>query len=188
VWVDNEDISKLLGTAFGLSITAGDVDSFLLDRVNRSLQYWSTTKVNATGRGTIVNGVLLSSTYFFTSLSGGTQKGVKKVRGAIANYLWSGTMNRSRYKVSWLQCCQTRKAGGINLVNPEDAMTAFMTKWVKKAVEPGNSNLYLMLRFRLERFQPYSGRNWAPSLEFQNFKPNRGLGLGTGLALPGGAL
>jgi hypothetical protein len=45
-------------------------------------------------------------------------------------------------------------------------MVAFMVKWVIKAVEPGDSNLPLMLRYRLTHFQPYSGGRWAPSLEF----------------------
>jgi hypothetical protein len=164
-WAGDADVNKLLGTVFGLSLTSGDVDTFFLDRINKSLSYWSTTKVNATRRGMVVNGKLLSSTYFFTSLWGASLKGVKKVCGVVANYFWSYTMNRSRNKVSWLQCCQTQSNGGVNLVNPTDAMTSFMNKWILKAVELGTSNLHLMLRFRLEHFQPYSGDNCAPSLE-----------------------
>jgi hypothetical protein len=38
-WAANEDVSKLLGTAFGLSISSGNVDSFLLDRINKALGY-----------------------------------------------------------------------------------------------------------------------------------------------------
>jgi hypothetical protein len=86
-WVENHEVSKLLGTAFGLSITSEDADLFFLERINKALQYWSNTKINSTGIGTIVNGVLLSSTYFFTSLWAGTLKGVNKVKGAMTNYL-----------------------------------------------------------------------------------------------------
>jgi hypothetical protein len=142
------------------------VDSFLLERINQSLEYWSSTKINLIGRGVVVNGVLLSSTYFFTSLWGSTQQGVKRVHSAVANYFLSGTASRSREKVSWLQCCQTRKNGGINLINPADAMTALMSKWIVKALESGTSNLHLLLRFRLQRFQPYSGGRWDPSLDY----------------------
>ena len=71
-WVENDDISKLLGMAFGLLITSEKVDGFLLDRINQFQEYWSTTKVNPTERGALVNGVFLSSTYFFTSVWGGT--------------------------------------------------------------------------------------------------------------------
>jgi hypothetical protein len=165
-WATNEDVCKLLGTAFGLSLSAEDSDEFLLARINNSLGYWSATKVNSTGRGIVVNSVLLSSTYYFTSIWGGTKKGVAKIKSVVTNYLWSGTMNRSRSKVFWLQCCQPKDRGGVNLINPTDEMTALMTKWIMKAVEPGDSNLHLLLRFRLKHFQPYSGGRWAPSLEF----------------------
>jgi hypothetical protein len=110
--------------------------------------------------------MLLSSTYYFTSIWGGTKKGIARVKSAVTNYFWSGSMHRSRSKVSWLQCCQPKEKGGVNLINPVDAMMALMVKWILKAVEPGNSNLHLLFRFRLAHFQPYSGSRWAPSLEF----------------------
>jgi hypothetical protein len=76
--------------------------SFLLVQIKKSLGYWCSTKMNSTCRGTVMNGVLLSSTYFFTSIWGGTQKGVLRVRGAVPNYFLSGSMRRSRSKVSWI--------------------------------------------------------------------------------------
>jgi hypothetical protein len=42
--------------------------------------------VNSIGRRMVVNGILLSSTYFFTSIWGGTQKRMSKLRGVVANY------------------------------------------------------------------------------------------------------
>jgi hypothetical protein len=101
-------VSKLLGTTFGLSITTDDADTFLVERINKALQYWSTKKINSIRRGIVVNGVLLSSTCFFTSMWGGTLKRVNMMKGAVANYFWSGVLNWSRTKVSWLQCCQTK--------------------------------------------------------------------------------
>jgi hypothetical protein len=86
-------------------------------------------------------------------------------------------MNWSRSKVSWIQCCQVKGKGGINLVNPANALTAMMTKWIMKVVEPGSSNLHLMLRFRLSHCQPYSGGRWAPNLEYftlPRFQAKRG--------------
>jgi hypothetical protein len=77
--------------AFGLSLTAGNADEFLLNRINKSLGYWSSTKINSIGRGMVVNGVLLSSTYFFTSISGGTKKGVSKVKSTVSNYFKSNS-------------------------------------------------------------------------------------------------
>lgn len=35
--------------------------------------------------------------------------------------------------------------GGLKLINLEDAVVGLMTKWITKALEPSNLNLYLML-------------------------------------------
>ena len=43
---------------------------------------------------------------------------------------------------------------------------AMMTKWIVKALEPGTSNLQLLLKYRLERYQPYSGDRWGPNMDY----------------------
>jgi hypothetical protein len=45
-------------------------------------------------------------------------------------------------------------------------MATLMVKWMMKEVELGSSNLHVLLRHRLEHFQPYSGGKWLPSLEY----------------------
>ena len=54
----------------------------------------------------------------------------------------------------------------MNLINPEDAVTALMTKWLIKAMEPGDSNLHLFLHFRLSQYQPYTSGRWSQSLDY----------------------
>jgi hypothetical protein len=41
-----------------------------------------------------------------------------------------------------------------------------MAKWIVKALEPGNSNLHAMLRYRLGSYQPYQGGKWENDLDF----------------------
>ena len=82
------------------------------------------------------------------------------------NYVAGGKVQRARISVSWQQCCQTKDMGGVNLINPEDVVATLMTKWLTKALEPGDSNLHLFLRFRLSQYQPYSGDRWLQSLEY----------------------
>jgi hypothetical protein len=84
----------------------------------------------------------------------------------MINYLALGGIQRSRAKVGWLQCCQSRSQGGINLVNPKDAVAALMVKWVVKALESGSSNFHVMLRYRLSNYQAYQGGRWTNSLKF----------------------
>jgi hypothetical protein len=142
----NNEVIKLLGTTFGFSFTWKDANGFLLDRIQKSLGWWSSTKINSTRGRPIVNGIFLSTTYFFTSIWVGTKKWVIKVKSAVTNYFWSRSLNRSRSKVSWIQCCQTKNKGEVNLINPVDAMTTLMVKWVIKAMELGTSNLHHLLR------------------------------------------
>ena len=99
-WADEEGVSKLLGAPFGLSLTSKDVDSFLIDKLTKKLVHWSTTRINPTGRSVVANSVLLSSTFFFLSIWGGTKKGVKKIKSAIMNYVAGGRLQRARIRVS----------------------------------------------------------------------------------------
>lgn len=47
-----------------------------------------------------------------------------------------------------------KKYGGLGLVDPEIAKTILLCKWIVKAIEHGKSNLQLMLRYMLARFNP----------------------------------
>ena len=38
------------------------------------------------------------------------------------------------------------------------AKTSLLCKWIVKAMEPGESNLQLMFRYRLVRFNPQKGK------------------------------
>ena len=100
-WADKEGVSKLLGVPFGLALTTKDVDTFLLDKLTKRLVHWSTTKINPIGCSVVANSVLLSSTFFFLSIWGGTKRGVKKIKSTIMNYVAGGKMQRARVRVSW---------------------------------------------------------------------------------------
>jgi hypothetical protein len=165
-WANDEEVSKLLGAPFGLSLKARDVDDFLYERIRKKLIHWSSVQMNPTGRAVIVNSVLLGACFFFFSIWGGTKKGIARIKSLMINYLASGGTQRARAKVDWVQCCQGRSKGGINLINPEDAVVALMVKWVVKAMEPGTTNLHKFLRYRLSMYQPYQRGGWHPTLEF----------------------
>ena len=105
-------------------------------------------------RVVICNQVLLSTLWFFITVWGGSNKILRSIRGAIRNYLWSGKEQLTQTRVSWKVCCMKKKVGGLGLVDPEVAKINLMCKWIVKAMEPGESNLQLMLRYKLARFNP----------------------------------
>ena len=51
-------------------------------------------------------------------------------------------------------------------MDSEAAKIRLLCKWIVKAIEPGESNLQLMLRYRLARFNPQRGRRWGVSLDW----------------------
>ena len=59
-------------------------------------------------------------------------------------------------------------------MDPEVAKTNLMCKWVVKAMQPGESNLQLMLRYRLARCNPQRGRKWGVSLDCFTNKQHQG--------------
>ena len=172
-WANEVDLSKLLGTPFGLNLNIRDVDDFLYRKISKKLDYWSTMRLSLAGRVVICNQVILSTLWFFVTVWGGSNKVLSNFRGAIRNYLWSGKEQLTRTRVSWWECCLKKKKGGLGLVDPESAKISLLCKWVIKTLEPGESNLQLMLRYRLARFNPQRGRSWGWALIGSQVKPTK---------------
>jgi hypothetical protein len=61
-------VSKLLGTPFGLELTLGDINEFLLERIQKKLTHLTAIRANPTRRAVIVNSILLGACYFFLSI------------------------------------------------------------------------------------------------------------------------
>lgn len=149
------------------------IDSFML-RLPKKLDYWSIMKLSLVGRVVICNQVLFSILWFFITVWRGSNKVLRKIRVAIRNYMWSGKEQLTRTRVSWKECCMRKKHGGLGLVDPETAKTCLLCKWIVKAMELGESNLQLMLRFRLARFNPQRGRSWGLNLDWFTNKQHQG--------------
>ena len=60
-WAATRDLSKLLGTPFGLKLVLQDIDHFSLNRVKSKLEYRSSTKLSLAGCTLVVNQVLMSA-------------------------------------------------------------------------------------------------------------------------------
>ena len=174
IWAEEGDLSKLLGTPFGLNLNTNDVDRFLYSKIAKNLNYWSSMKLSLAGRVVICNQVFLSTLWFFITVWGGSNKILRSIRGAIRNYLWSGKEQLTRTRVSWKECCMKKKNGGLGLVDPEATNTSLLCKWVVKAMEPGESNLQIMLRYGLARFNPQRGRSWGVGLDWFTSKNHIG--------------
>jgi hypothetical protein len=142
------------------------VDQFLIDCVQKKITYWSSVRLNGAGRTVVVNGFLVSATLYFLSIWEGTQGSIKKVISIIRNYLFFGTCQPASARVAWNVVCSKKQDGGLNIVNPIEAVTVLLCKWIISACEPGSSNLKTMLRHRLSRSQPYHQGKWQRSIRW----------------------
>lgn len=59
-----------------------------------------------------------------------------------------------------------KKYGGLGLVDPKATKTSILCKWIVKAMEPGESNVQLMLSYRLVKFNMPRGRRWGIRLDW----------------------
>lgn len=90
------------------------IDQFLIHKISKKLDYWSTMKLSLAGRGVIVNQVLLSTLWFFIGVWGGYGKALRKFWSSLRSYLWSRKDQRSCTRVAW-----TRKRDhGLELIYP----------------------------------------------------------------------
>ena len=58
-------------------------------------------------------------------------------------------------------------------MNSESAKTSLFCKWLNKTMEPGESNLELLLRYRHARFNPQRGRSWGEPRLVHLLKPSK---------------
>ena len=127
-WAEENDLPKLLGTLFGLNLDTKDGDQFLYNKIIKKLEHWSNMKLSLAERIVICNQMLFSKLWFFITVWGGSNKILRKIRGGIHNYMWSGKEQLIRTRVSGQECCLKNKYGGLGLVDPEEAKTSLLCK------------------------------------------------------------
>jgi hypothetical protein len=155
-WAQASEISKLLG----LTLVTQDVDSFLLVKVDKKIQTWSKVQLNLVGREIIANNVLTSTLLYFLGIWGGTKTSVAQCTNKIHTFFWSGSEHHTRARTAWSILCLCREDGGLNFLDPQEACTTLMYKWVATAYEPRVSNFKAILHFWISQFQPHPSGKW----------------------------
>jgi exonuclease III len=159
-WAQEHELVKMLGTPFGMDLSTEEIDSFLLQKVQKKLSYWTSSYLSLSGRATILNQVLLATIWYFVAAWGGSSKVYGKITALLRNYLWAGKDSRTRTRVSWQDCCIKRKLGGLSLIDPKEAEVGLLSKWVVHAFLPGDSNLQTILRNKLSMMSPSRVSRW----------------------------
>jgi hypothetical protein len=113
-----------------------DVDSFLLAKIDKKLDYWTTIRLNSAKRAMIANNVLISSLLYFLGIWGGTNGGIKHIKRKVRNFFWTGSPSPSQACIAWNTLCLQRCNGGLNLIDPQEVMLTMMAKWMVAVCEP----------------------------------------------------
>jgi hypothetical protein len=108
----------------------------------------------------IIKQVLLSSLWFFLSIWNGSAKAIVKVKAMLRNYLWSGAEHSTKTRINWFDCCAKKHIGGLDLIDPQEAMISLLCKWVITAYLLGSSNLQVLLRNKLWHTSPAKRSRW----------------------------
>lgn len=109
--------------------------------------------VSLVGQTLIVNQVLMSSLWYFIIVWARTKKHLGEIKALLCNYLWYGSENMIRAHVSWDNYMMPKKVGGLSLISLEDAMRAFMCKWIIQTLLPGKLNLQIIVRYYITYLQ-----------------------------------
>ena len=96
----------------------------LIHRVKGKLKYWSSTNLSLAGRTLIVRQILMPSLWYCIVVWVGSMKLLGRIKALLHKYLWSGSWNTTRARVSWDDCVMPKKVGGLSIISPEDAMKA----------------------------------------------------------------
>lgn len=173
-WATTSDLSKLLGTLFGLHMDLHNVDQPFVDKVKSKLKCWSSTHLSLICRTFIVNHMLMSYLWYFTTVWVGFKRFLVNIKALLHNYLWCGSKNTTRSWLSWDKCMIPKKIGGLSVTSSEDAIKALISKWIIQAVMPDHANMQILVRCRITWLQPCYHDKWGPtslwlfSLNFSN--------------------
>jgi hypothetical protein len=103
-----------------MELTTEDADTFLMNKINKKLDYWTTVRLNSAGRAVISNSIFISMMLYFLGIwgGGGSTGAIKRIKGKIRNFFWTGSPSPSRARVAWQILCFPHSEGGLNIIDP----------------------------------------------------------------------
>ncbi len=94
----------------------------------------------------------------------GLVKVIHKFHMLLKNFKWCEKVHNMRCKVKWDDFCIHRNDRNLNLMELKDVFNACLCKWIVMAFKPRNSNFKLLLKYRMNRFQPSKYKSWVPNV------------------------
>jgi hypothetical protein len=151
-----------------MDLETKNMDKFFIKCLKKKLKYWFLIHLHLVNKTLIINLVLVSSLWFFINVwgMGGTKKVVNKCKTLLCNFLWGGGQFTTRVRVQKDVVCAPRMVGGLGITNLKEALVTSLCKWVMYALEPRNSNLKTLFRYKLKYCLPSKHKRWAPNIQW----------------------
>ena len=160
------DVTKLLGTSFGLTIETKNTSQFLYNKVHKKLNYQTATYLSLARRALVINSILLSNFWFFFSIWRESLEVIRKITSFMCQYLRIGSESRCIYRVTWTYVCIDRNIGSLNIVDAKEVLHVLIEKWIFKVLEPGESSLQCPLLYCILNIISYERGNQRTSLHW----------------------
>jgi len=110
VWAWNKDLSKLIGTPFDLCLDTLSIDKFLLDKKEKKLKYWSTTRLSfVSKKGIHCQCVLLMTLWYVLSICARSKMAIKKAMivikklSMVKEWILDVNLNQIDKLLSWVR-------------------------------------------------------------------------------------
>ncbi len=103
---------------------------------------------------------------FFINVWERSKKVVKRCKTMLRNFEWQ----RQRARVNWTDCCACKAVGVLSLIDLEDDLLDLLCKWIFMPLELGDSNLMILLRFKLAQSKPSWHNRWTLDLNWAMVK------------------
>jgi len=91
---------------------------------------------------------------------------VKRCKTTLRNFEWQ----RQRARVNWTDCCACKAVAVLGLIDLEADLLDLLCKWIFMPLELGDSNLRILLRFKLAQSNPSWHNRWTLDLNWAMVK------------------
>ena len=124
-------------------------------------------ELSLAGRVVVANSVLLSSIWYIASTWLFSRSIMLKVQRLIRNFIWGNTTgDNSVAKVASSVLIQSKKKGGLGLIDPFMQSKALITKHVVRSLLPGDELWKKLWIQHLHKVKPSVGGQWHDSLRW----------------------
>lgn len=108
---------------------------------------WAARNLTYAGRLCLIKSILNSILRFWASIMFIPNAVLEQVQSVCRDYLWSGNSEKHYYPVSWLNVCQPKEEGGLDMKEVLAWNKALMSKYIMELARSSEESDSLWLKW-----------------------------------------